>query len=122
MARGAGSLSSGTWLPVADPDRGDVSLYIEFTARHCRKFVAPGTAVTAPDLAYVPYIRATIPDLESTRSLCGYGLCRRSVSVQLFQLCLQLLAGCRRRTCCTSIFGSCRLAMAGRPSPLPRRI
>ena len=56
MARGAGTLSLGTWLPVADPDRADVPLYIEFTAQHGRKFVAPGTAITAPDLAYVPYL------------------------------------------------------------------
>ena len=57
MVRGAGLLSLGTWLPVADPDRTDVPLYIEFTApRHGRKFVAPGTAVKAPDLAYVPYL------------------------------------------------------------------
>ena len=30
---------------------------------------------------------ATIPDLESTRSSCGYVLCRRIVFVQLFLLC-----------------------------------
>jgi len=33
MARNAGTLSLGTWLPLVDPDRADVSLYIEFTAR-----------------------------------------------------------------------------------------
>jgi hypothetical protein len=38
MASNAGTLSLGTWLPVADPDRADVPLYIEFMARHGHEF------------------------------------------------------------------------------------
>ena len=118
MARNAGTLSLGTWLPLADPDRADVTLFIEFTARHDHEFVAPGTTITARDLAYVPYLFMHTSG-DAGPQVNTQLMWVRSLSPKCFCTTVTIVFSV---VCCISIFRRYMLAIGGRQPPLLRRI
>jgi hypothetical protein len=54
LVRGRSETAVSGWLPVSDPARPDVPLWIEFTAVYGEEKVVAGTALQRPNESLVP--------------------------------------------------------------------